>query len=370
MAPAIPVAVFRGRPLKRLGLLGVALLAGLPLAARASATLRIDDDRFITVGLGLRVVASTQVPGAPAQDLARPEFALDSALLGLTGQLRPEVKLQLNVARQPTGELRFLDAIGMFEPRPFLKIWAGRMLPPVDRASLIGPLFASTWDVPFVGISGTQAGGREDGVVLWGEPLLERVRVQLGAFRGVRGPTNPLGRLLYTGRVTLNLLQPEPGYYHLGTTYGARDVLSFGVGGRYQRSATGAGDLTGDLATFAIDGLLEKKLEWGVVNVEAGFYLHRNGGVVDPVYANANGAYALAGYLVPVAIGPGRVQTVLRYQRLSPPLGTSLVPRTREDVNLNYIIQGHPLRLGLVLLHEAAPAGVIYGAKLGAQLIL
>src|SRR4051812_29853163 len=80
--------------------------AALPSAARAGATLRIDDTKSITMGLGLRAFATADAPGhdgSPDLNRVKSDFVLDNALLGLTGQMSPEVKLQLNVVRQPTG---------------------------------------------------------------------------------------------------------------------------------------------------------------------------------------------------------------------------------------------------------------------------
>lgn len=322
--------------------------------------------------MGLRVFASTSAPevrGSPATDRLKPDFLLDNALLGITGQLRPELKLQLNVARQPTGELRFLDAIAQIEPSPYAKLWIGRMLPPIDRATLIGPLFASTWDVPFVAPTGTQPGGREDGVALWGDVYTSRLRYQVGAFRGARPEANAKGHLLYTGRVTLNLLETEPGYYHFGTTYGAREVLSFGLGAKTQTAATGTLAEPRDTSTIEADVLLEKNLpnQLGTLTLEGAIYRHTYVTTPDASSPRSIGWYGQLGYLNPTPIGPGRIQVVFRYQQLNPSFATR---RTREDLNVNYIVQGHPLRFGLVLFHDASVRGREYGARLGAQLIL
>lgn len=348
------------------------LLFAAPLTARAGATLRIDETRLIHMGVGLRLFGSASAPdvrGAPGADRVRPEFVLDNALLGITGQFRPELKVQFNIARPPTGELRFLDAIAQVEPSPYFKVWGGRFLPPIDRASLIGPLFASTWDVPFVGPVGAQPGGRDDGLAVWGDAYFSWLRYQAGVFRGSRGESNPLGRPLFAGRLVANFLEPEGGYYHSGTTYGAKDVLSLGVGARSQLDGAGTAATRGDVRTFEADLLFEKKLpsDSGVVTVEGGFYRHENGGVVDRVYIQGAGFYAQGGYLLPWPVGPGRVQGVFRWQQLLP---EGAGRRIRKDLNVNYVVQGHPLRFGLVLFHDSAATALEYGARVGAQLIL
>ena len=74
-------------------------------------------------------------------------------------------------------------------------IWAGRFLPPSDRANLYGPFYAHEWDVYTDGI---QDGypvvfqGRDNGVMYWGT-FAKKVKVSVGAFDGRSATGNTTG---------------------------------------------------------------------------------------------------------------------------------------------------------------------------------
>src|ERR1043165_5451407 len=101
----------------RAAALGV-LLA--PAAALPSAVIRIDDEKQIPIAVGLR--ASAGATNAPPPTTAY-DLALDAAILALGGQFDPTLKLALNGGRTPTGQLNILDAFGMWEPKPYFKLW-------------------------------------------------------------------------------------------------------------------------------------------------------------------------------------------------------------------------------------------------------
>ncbi len=48
--------------------------------------------------------------------------------------------------------MEVLDAIARFEFSDELNIWAGRFLPPSDRANLHGPYYANEWSVFIDGV--------------------------------------------------------------------------------------------------------------------------------------------------------------------------------------------------------------------------
>jgi len=59
-----------------------------------------------------------------------------------------------------------LDAIARFEFSDELNIWAGRFLPPSDRANLHGPYYANEWSSTSTrpGWLRQRGDGRDDGV--------------------------------------------------------------------------------------------------------------------------------------------------------------------------------------------------------------
>ena len=78
-----------------------------------------------------------------------------------------------------------MDAIGRFEFNQYVNIWAGRFLPPSDRANLYGPYYANDWTPYADGVADyypNVAIGRDNGVAYWGDFGL--AKVQLGLFDG------------------------------------------------------------------------------------------------------------------------------------------------------------------------------------------
>ena len=92
-----------------------------------------------------------------------------------------------------------LDAIGRFEFSPKFNIWAGRFLPPSDRANLYGPYYAHHWNVYTSG-DGVQDGypflevGRDNGVTYWGQ--FDKMKLYGGIFDGptTTGSEHPADR--------------------------------------------------------------------------------------------------------------------------------------------------------------------------------
>src|SRR5690606_33557482 len=106
-------------------------------------------------------------------------------------------------------------------------IWAGRFLPPSDRANLYGPYYASHWGVFRDGIQDGypfETEGRADGVMYWGQFGI--AKVSLGAFdiaNVIDEPMTGSSDVLWAGRVQLDFWDAEAGYYLNGTYYGAKD---------------------------------------------------------------------------------------------------------------------------------------------------
>ncbi|HLL53751.1 MAG TPA: hypothetical protein VK447_09410 [Myxococcaceae bacterium] len=352
--------------------LALALGCGVlgPGAARAAGTVRIDEDRSISVALALRVSAGGAMSGLPEARTRTYDLGVDAALLALGGEFNKQLKAQINAARVPTGDFRVVDAIAIYEPFEQLRIWAGRMLPASDRANLSGPFFSTTGEVPFVATNVPgQAAGRDDGLSAWGQLRGGVFKYQLGAFRGRTGGPNVTGYPLVTGRLTLNLLAPEPGYYAAGTYLGTRDVLSFGAGARYQADAAGTPEARGSFSVWNLDALAEKQLPFGTVTLEAAVYRYGLDGVTDATLKQGLGFYVAGGVLPAWHLGSGRTQVTFRYQAFLQDEGPR---RTRVDANAYYLVSGYFVRLGLGVSSEDAGTGTGRNdaARLSVQLIL
>ncbi len=368
------VVTFRPVRATTIALLFTSILA--PRVAGAGATVRIDDQRSLTVALALRSSLTTTEKGAP--DGRRNSFdpITDGAVVAASGELEKRIKVQLNLVRATAGDARVMDAILMIEPSERFKLWTGRFLVPADRATMTGPFFGAAWDTPFTAVWPSAFAGRDDGVAAWGR--IGPVRWHGGTFRGRDGGTNVADDPLFAGRVQLDLLDPEPGYYAAGTWFGSRRALSIGLAGRAQRNGAGTpADPEkgvpldrGSFAGWSADLIAEHRLGVaGVGTVEAVFFRYDLDGAADPALVEGDGFHLLAAWLAPFPVGPGRVQASGRWQSFDAAEGPR---RTRWDAGLGYVVNGHFTKVGLVLSGEdkGAGDGEIRSAKVGVQLVL
>jgi len=332
----------------------------------------------ITVGAGLQTnfydcnKGCINSPGTvPSGDSSVDGFALDSIRLYVNGAVTNQIKFTFNTEYTGSGTntVGVLDAIGRFEFSDKFNIWAGRFLPPSDRANLYGPYYANNWAPYADGVADFYpdvATGRDNGVAYWGQ--FNILKVQVGAFDGqsLNSAVADKSKILTAARLTLDFWDPEPGYYLNGTYYGDKDILSLGLVGQNQDGKT----------VWNVDGLLEKKLpNLGVVSVEAE-YLKDNGLTSA---TPSDGWYGLASYLFPQVVGIGKVQILGKYSHKSIDSAYSdtsgYTPSDQvktSEVDLNYIIKGFNARVGLYFLDQKDDISDLskqeYGLKLQLQI--
>ncbi|MBI5368828.1 MAG: hypothetical protein HZA54_17465 [Planctomycetes bacterium] len=329
--------------------------------------------KHFKAGAGIRATFRAQEHASPDGEEYSKEIDLEDARVYLSGKVNDHISGTLNVNTDGS-EVDLLDGIAEFRLRDELNVWCGRMLPPTDRSNLDGPYYLATWDFPYVSNYPAIHAGRDDGLTVWGDLQGGRFKYSVGAFQGRAELPNSVDSLLYAGRLAVNLLDPEPGYYMQSTYYGEKDLLSIGVVAQYQNNGAGTATQSGDFVGADLDLLFEKKLAGGgVVTAEAAFYHYALEGVdLDGAASDAAGlvdsdGYMLqVGYLLPCKVGWGKFQPHLRWQDLN--------DRQRLDVGVNYVIKGHDARLSLIYYHEwndRVPAGgkdTAHGFLLGAQL--
>ena len=163
-----------------------------------------------------------------------------------------------------------LDLIGKFELHDTFNVWFGRMLVPSDRSNFSGAWFMAPWSYPgfFVpggGPIGPRQGafGRNDGATVWGQFGGGLLKYYASVFDLTAPQTSPL----YSSRINLALINPEPGYYHSSTYYGGKDILALGLSAQFKKDGSVGVDpatmmaLTPDDYTgFSADLLFEKNL--------------------------------------------------------------------------------------------------------------
>lgn len=335
--------VQRSRTALRLFTASLAALAlGTPALKAVHAGVKLPP---ISVGAGVRTSFShTETNGAAK---AANDFNLDSIRLYLSGPVTKDIKLMFNTEYkgsppQGNNSVQVLDAVAEFAFSKKLNIWAGRFLPPSDRANLYGPYYANQWNVYDDGVQDgypSTAVGRDNGVAYWGQ--FGMLKVSAGAFEvpSTYGTSN----VVYAGRLQLDLWDPEPGYYLNGTYYGKKNLLAFGV----------AGQSMSNRDAYSADFLLEKNFPaLGVFTVESEYAKYDRFGGYAPSAKESNGYYVLASYVYPKAIGMGKPQLLVKYAHATYefPTGVLTDGQKTTDVELNYIISSFNARVSLYYL--------------------
>jgi hypothetical protein len=329
----------------------VATEAKPPTSAEAMPATRPDVLPPIDVGAWLRVGGKFQ--GATEPNKIN-DWQMDQAYVELHagGKITKTVGVTLNLNANIAGygvsggstatAVQIEDAIVSFDFVDEFHLWAGHLLVPVDRANAAGPFFMIPWNYPgffaagngFVGAPAEGPSGRNNGAVLWGDIAGGKFSYFGGVFDNGNVGTSPL----FSGKLRLALLDPEPGFWGNASYFGDKDILSFDVGFQGQ----GTQGLPAGSKTYAdinVDGLFEKKLGGGSFLTGEAAYYHFNvatGGVSDSLYA-------LVAYATPT-IGVGSLQPMLRYQweKIKDFTGTN---PWNLDAGLSYLIKGPALRV-------------------------
>lgn len=292
----------------------------------------------VTVGAGLQTsFVHTSADGADDVDT----FAVDHARIYVSGTAANKTKFMFNTDYYGAdSKIGVMDAAAQFEFSDKLNIWAGRFLPPSDRANLYGPFYAHHWAVY---TDGVQDGypfifqGRDNGVLYWGQ--FDKVKVSGGVFDGASATKD--ATVLSAGRVQIDFWDPEGGYYLNGTYYGAKNLLAVGLAGQVQGS---------DKSAVTADFLLEKKVGGGgAVSVEAEWAKYDKLGGYDGRYASSDGGYVLASYLFPKPAGAGKFEILGKFAVANFSQGLAAVDvdydQKTTEINLNYVIKDFNSRL-------------------------
>lgn len=336
--------------------------------------IHFDETRWISLGGGLRTSANFVENAAPNGDFSK-DFKVDDARLYVNAQLFQGVQVEFNTEiNSNETNVRILDAIGKFEFTNWLKVWAGRLLTPSDRANLDGPFYQLLWDFPFVSAFPAIFAGRDDGGSIWGELFGSHFKYQLGIFQGQGhqpGGPNVSDDKLFAARFVYNFLDPEPGYYNSSTYFGAKKVLALGVTVQHQGDASGTPTTRKDFTGEEVDLLFEYPLDIGVVTLEGAFYNFDYGNTPaalrPPGTLEGKAFYVQTGYLFPQKIGIGQFQPAFRVEHFDSEVTGSNDPadhaQTHYDLGLNYIIKGHNAKVMLdytrVQAKSQTPTGLV-----------
>ena len=353
--------------------------------------IQIGNNASVKVGAGLRTSLNFVEDDSPNESRWSSDFNLDNLRLYISGNvveyLGFEFNTDINNANgfDDPDDIRVLDAVGKLEVNDLVNLWFGRFLPPSDRSNLSGPFYLNAYEFPYVqfGYPGILQ-GRDDGAAIWGQVGEGAFKWQVGMFKGTDGFPNGDDHRMLTARLTLNLLDPEPGYYNQSTYYGEKDILAIGVAMMNQNDATGTISDPKDYLGWNIDVLFEKKLDSdGVLSLETAYYDFDDHGADqmeiaagDLVDMNRQGEsfFILAAYLFPeqVALGniEGQFQPYFRFMDFDRDFPSNGETEEGIDLGLNYIIDGHNAQISVVYgRREPGPGAGNYDlVRIGAQL--
>lgn len=336
------------------------LLTALSSASFAGAKIAIDNDSWISLGVGLRSSVSMVNNAAPDGSTDSKNFALENARVYISGQANKEFKFYFGTDKM-WGEYGVLDAIVQYEPSEFFNVWMGRMLTPADRIEMNGPFYGLSWGqytVPLYpsdndignganGSAGTY--GRDEGVTVWGS--IAKFQYAFGVFDGYSGADNQTDAPLIATRLAYNFLSKEsnPGYYTSSTYYGkGGDILTLGVSAQYQGDGYGAGAVEGSFTGYAVDGLFEMPISGGSAITIEGEYkkFDVSTDAATPTFSMFDGSayFATAAFLVGSQVGPGKFQPYVRYTTNTPSTGAE---SSLSELGLNYVVSGQNLKLNL-----------------------
>jgi hypothetical protein len=270
------------------------------------------------------------------------DFALNSARLYISGKVADNISFMLNTEYNSGNEtVRVIDAVAQFSYSDKVNIWAGRFLPPSDRANLYGPYYASNWGVYRDGVQDGypfETEGRNDGVMYWGQ--FGKVKFSAGAFDAT-GFTTGDSDVLLASRVQVDFWDAEGGYYLNGTYYGEKDLLAVGLAAQ----TADAGD------AYSLDFLLEKKVgKGGAFTVEAEYAMYDGlGGYPSPIlapYEKESGYYLLGAYLFPGS-DSGKFQVLGKFGTTTYDYGALDIDQDTLELNVNYLIKTFDARVSL-----------------------
>jgi hypothetical protein len=241
----------------------------------------------------------------------------------------------------------------------------GRMYVPITRAyGTTSTKAMLTLDLPFLqggsrgGIFYAQKVGRDDSIVLWGNPIDGQLQYRFMVGEGVEGtkmsPTgvvvsaNPDDNLRFAGRLSASFLEPETGWFNKGNYLGKKKVLSFGLGFDSQKDLTLNDVEEEDNFVWTADVFFDHPVGNGAFTLETAYVDIDNCTQTQPqMYTDlaagddATNWYFNLGYLIN-NVGPGGLQPYFRYETVD--------VADKHETNfvsggLNYIIKGHDAKI-------------------------
>jgi hypothetical protein len=339
---------------------------------------RFMEEHKLKAGLRLQTWYQFVEDGTSGGDKNLNDFMIRRFYITLKGEVLPNLGFFSNIANDRLGQdgldnssmglgsgIAIRDAWIYYNLHPAFQVQMGRMYIPFTRNyGTTSTFFLLPLDLGFTqgGVRGnifyTSKVGRDDGVVVWGNPFDGKVQYRLGVFEGVEDDFNPANparagnpddNVRFAGRFALNLLDQETKWFNKGSYLGKKKVLALGAGFDYQEDLILNGRDGQNNLGWTVDLFFDHPVGNGAVTFEAAYIKEHNVTQTIPYSWLVSGDdayiyYAQGGYLLPCELGPGRFQPYVRYERLNvdgkPDTGIPCA-------GLNYFLKGHDAKLTL-----------------------
>jgi len=156
--------------------------------------------------------------------------------------------------------------------------------------------------------------GRDAGIQLRGLLLGGHLEYRFGAFQGLRAGPIPAAApkparvggfniTRFAGRLQVNILDGQPGFFYSGTTLGQKKVISLGVFGDWQADTATSGKERHDYKYYGADATVDLPLGPGILNAQGGYSFWDGGTLLNtvPTYV----MMGELGYLIgPIKLSP------------------------------------------------------------------
>jgi hypothetical protein len=329
----------------RKGFFFLGLAWALPHTALGTPMIETKD---VTLDLGVLAQPAFQSLGQPDSSATSQDFFLRRARLIAGGTVGSSFEffletdapnLGLDTGNPPTKNITpsiFLqDFYVSYHSSDAFHVDAGLIYIPFLHNGLQGASTLYSWDyfantfnqsAPLSNINGRDTGVQARGLIA------NHVEYRVGVFQGRRtgiGQNSPR----YAGRVQVNLLDPETEYFYAGTYFGAKRIVSFGIGFDAQDTYRG----------YGADAFVDLPVGGGVVtaqidcaSLDPGTFLST---LSKQVFLSSEGGYRLP----ELPVSP-----ILRFERRWMDTPTAAVNNeTRAGVGVGYWIDGHRSNLKL-----------------------
>ena len=261
-----------------------------------------------------------------------------------------------------TPGMNIQDAFITWKPMgDMIKIDAGYMLPPMAHNAVQGAGTLYSWDYfafSFLSTANTLLGstaspvGRDAGVQFRGLWLDGHIDLRLGLFQGLRATDQPAAMGMTatevgsnnffraTGRLQINLLDAEPGYFYAGTYLGKKKILSLGITGDTQKS----------YHYYGGDVFVDMPLGPGIFTAQVDV-VHMTGGTFIPGLAKQTALMSEIGY----NFDGFHISPIFRFEQLWGGTNgtTTSANQTRAGGGLAFWPYGHNTNLKAFYMHDA-----------------